>query len=128
MQTAAFDTESCRFFFQTLERLCVKPRVFENIVKGFVRLITFLVFFSIVLLAFLFAANNTTVVVLWLGIEMPAASVGVLIIISFVVGGFLGLLLGVGIFKKLKTMVHIKKLRSEVARLEKLHPAKKTTT
>ena len=96
--------------------------------KGFVRFITFLVFVSTVLLAFLFAVNNTTVVVLWLGIEMPAASVGVLVIISFVVGGLLGLLLGVGIFKELKTMVQIKKLRSEVARLEKLHPAKKTTT
>ena len=96
--------------------------------KGFVRFITFLVFVSIVLLAFLFAVNNTTVVVLWLGIEMPAASVGVLVIISFVVGGFLGLLLGVGIFKELETMVQIKKLRSEVARLEKLHTAKKTTS
>lgn len=96
--------------------------------KGFVRFITFLVFVSIVLLAFLFAVNNTTVVVLWLGIEMPAASVGVLVIISFVVGGFLGLLLGVGIFKELKTMVQIKKLRSEVARLKKLHPAKKTSS
>ena len=96
--------------------------------KGFVRFITFLVFVSIVLLAFLFAVNNKTVVILWLGIEMPAASVGVLVIISFVVGGFLGLLLGVGIFKELETMVQIKKLRSEVARLEKLHTAKKTTS
>ncbi len=96
--------------------------------KGFVRFITFLVFVSIVLLAFLFAVNNTTVVVLWLGIEMPAASVGVLVIISFVVGGFIGLLLGVGIFIELKTMVKIKKFRSEFARLEKRHPAKKTTS
>jgi len=97
-------------------------------VKGFVRFITFLIFVSIVLLAFLFAVNNTTVVVLWLGIEMPAASVGVLVITSFVVGGFLGLLLGFGIFKELKTMVQIKKLQSEVARLKKLRPAKKTTS
>jgi len=87
-----------------------------------------MVFTSIVLLAFVFVVNNATEVVLWLVIEMPAASVGVIVIISFVVGGFIGLLLGFGIFKQLKTMVQIKKIRSEVARLEKLHPAEKTTS
>ncbi len=44
--------------FSNARGLCVKPRVFENIVKGFVRFITFLVFVSIVLLAFLFAVKK----------------------------------------------------------------------
>jgi len=87
-------------------------------VKGFVRFISFLVFISIVLLAFLFAVNNTTEVSLWLGKELPALSVGVLVIIAFILGGVIGLFLGIGLFKQFRTMAELRQLRKKVARLE----------
>ena len=87
-------------------------------VKGFLRFVTFLVFVGIVLLAFLFAVNNTTEVSLWIGIELPAFSVGVLIIAAFILGGLLGLVLGLGIFRQLKYVVQIRKLRSQLQKAE----------
>ena len=84
--------------------------------KGFVRFITFLVFVGIILLAFLFAVNNTTVVTLWIGREMPPLSVGVLIICTFILGGLLGLILGLRIFRQLKYILEIRQLRSQLDR------------
>lgn len=96
--------------------------------KGFVRFITFLIFISIVLLAFLFAVNNTTEVSLWLGRELPALSVGVLIITAFILGGVIGLFLGIGIFKQLKTMAELRQLRKKIARLESSGGYEKNST
>ena len=86
--------------------------------KGFFRFITFLVFVGIILLGFLFAVNNTTEVVLWVGIDLPPFSVGVLVIIVFIAGGLLGLLLGIGIFRQMKHLLQIRKLRSELVKLQ----------
>jgi len=88
------------------------------VMKGFLRFITFLVFIGIVLLAFLFAVNNTSEVSLWIGIELPAISVGVLVIATFILGGLLGLILGIGVFRQLKTLVQLRQLRSQLAKLQ----------
>jgi len=88
------------------------------LVKGFFRFITFLLFFGIILLGFLFAVNNTTEVILWVGFELPPFSVGELVIIVFIVGGLLGLLLGIGIFKQMKHLLQIRKLRSQIEKLQ----------
>lgn len=82
--------------------------------KGLVRFITFLVFVGIILLAFLFAVNNTTEVSLWLGMQMPPLSVGVLVICAFILGGVLGLVLGLRIFQQLKYILQIRHLRSQL--------------
>lgn len=82
--------------------------------KGFVRFITFLVFVGIILLAVLFAYNNTTEVGLWIGIDLPQQSVGVWVICAFILGGLLGLLTGIGIFRQLKYIIQIKSLRSQL--------------
>ena len=82
--------------------------------KSLVRFITFLVFVTIILLAFLFAVRNTTPVSLWIGIQLPEASVGVLVIAAFIVGGLLGLVLGLGVFRQLKYMVRIRQLQSQL--------------
>ena len=87
--------------------------------KGFIRFITFLVFVGIILLAFLFAVNNTTEVNLWIGVELPALSVGVLVIGAFIIGGVLGLVLGAGIFRQLKYKLQIKQLRSQLEKVNK---------
>lgn len=85
--------------------------------KGFFRFITFLVFVGTVLLAFLFAVNNTTEISLWVGTELPALSIGVIIIAVFILGGLTGLVLGVGIFRQLKYKVQIRQLKSQLEKL-----------
>jgi uncharacterized integral membrane protein len=87
-------------------------------VKSFSRFITFLVFVSIALLSFLFAWNNTTEVVLWIGIDLPPLSVGVIVIVVFITGGIIGLLLGIGIFRQMKNLFEVRKLRSELSKLK----------
>ncbi len=87
--------------------------------KGLVHFITFLVFVGIILLAFLFAVNNTIEVSLWLGLQLPALSVGVLIIYTFVLGGLLGLVLGLRIFMQLKYILQIRHLRSQLNKSRK---------
>ena len=82
--------------------------------KSFVRFITLLLFVGIVLLAFLFAVRNTTEISLWIGIELPPLSAGVLLILAFILGGLLGLLLGVGVFRQLGYRVRIRKLEMQL--------------
>ena len=86
--------------------------------KGFVRFITFLAFIGVVLLGWMFAWKNTTEVTLWFGRDISAVSVGVLVITVFILGAVIGLLLGVGILRQLKTMVEIRKLKNQIARME----------
>ena len=74
-------------------------------------------FVGTVLLAFLFAVNNTTEISLWVGTELPALSIGVIIIAVFILGGLTGLVLGVGIFRQLKYKVQIRQLKSQLEKL-----------
>ena len=87
--------------------------------KGLLRFISFLVFVGIILLAFMFAVNNTTEVSLWLGLQMPPLSVGVLVICAFVLGGVMGLVLGLRIFQQLKYILQIRHLRSQLGKIDK---------
>lgn len=91
--------------------------------KGFIRFITFLVFVGIILLAFLFAVNNTTNVSLWLGTNLPPTSVGVLVICAFVAGGLSGLLLGLGVFRNLRYQWRIRRLNAELEKSRETQPA-----
>jgi uncharacterized integral membrane protein len=86
-------------------------------VKGFFRFITFLVFVGTVLLAFLFAVNNTTEINLWVGTELPAFRIGVIIIAVYILGGLTGLVLGLGILRQLKYRVQIRQLQSQLDKL-----------
>lgn len=86
--------------------------------KSLIRYITFIVFVAVVLLGFLFAARNTTQVSLWIGLELPALSVGVLVIAAFITGGLLGLLLGMGLFRRLKYVVQIRHLKSQLRKAQ----------
>jgi len=86
-------------------------------VKGFFRFITFLVFVGTVLLAFLFAVNNTTEINLWVGTELPVFSIGVIIIAVYILGGLTGLVLGLGILRQLKYRVQIRQLQSQLDKL-----------
>ena len=85
--------------------------------KGLFRFITFFVFAGTVFLAFLFAVNNTTEVSLWVGLELPAISLGVLIIGVFILGGLIGLVLGLGILRQLKYIIQIRQLRSQLGKI-----------
>ncbi len=87
--------------------------------KGLVHLIAFLVFVGMILLAFLFAVNNTIEVSLWIGLQLPVLSVGVLVICAFILGGVLGLILGLRIFVQLKYILQIRHLRSQLKKVQK---------
>jgi uncharacterized integral membrane protein len=88
-------------------------------VKGLVHLITFLVFVGIILLAFLFAVNNPTEISLWLGLQLPVLSVGVLVISAFILGGVLGLILGLRILVQLKYTLQIRRLSTQLNKAKK---------
>ena len=87
--------------------------------KGLVRFITFLFFVGIILLAFLFAWNNTTEISLWMRLQFPPLSVAVLVICAFILGGIMGLVLGLRIFQQLKYILQIRHLRSQLDKLSK---------
>ena len=55
--------------------------------------------------------NSTEVVISFANWQFPAQPVSVWVIGAFVTGGSLGLLLGVGIFRNLKSRVEIRRLR-----------------
>jgi uncharacterized integral membrane protein len=45
-------------------------------------------------------------------------SVGVIVIVVFITGGIIGLLLGIGIFRQMKNLFEVRKLRSELSKLK----------
>ncbi len=62
-----------------------------------------------------FAYFNTTLVEISVGAwEFPPQPVSVWIIGAFVIGGIIGLLLGLGIFKNLKSKYEIKRLSKQL--------------
>ena len=95
----------------------LSPELFRD--RNFVTSLFFIFLVGIILLAFLFAVNNTTEVSLWLGMQMPPLSVGVLMICAFILGGVLGLVLGLRIFQQLKYILQIRHLRSQLGKTGK---------
>ena len=92
--------------------------------KSLFRFLTLLFFVGLILLAFLFAVKNTMPVSLWLGITLPEYSVGIIVIATFILGGILGLLLGLGIFRQLKYRIKIRQLQSRLEKIEKSSDSK----
>ncbi len=87
------------------------------------RFITGLFFLLVVLASFIFTSNNSVVVPLWIGIDLAPQSIAVWILIAFTGGGFLGLLLGYGLFRRIKAQHKIKQLE---ALLKKTQGSKST--
>lgn len=76
------------------------------------RFIAGLFFLLIVLAGFIFASNNSVEVPLWIGIDLAPQSLAVWVILAFAWGGVLGLLLGYGLFRRIKAQLKINKLEA----------------
>ncbi len=80
------------------------------------RFISGLFFLLVVLAGFIFTSNNSVMVPLWIGIELSPQSLAVWVLLAFAWGGVLGLLLGYGLFRRIKAQFKINQLE---ARLKK---------
>lgn len=76
------------------------------------RFIAALFFLLVVLAGFIFASNNSVVVPLWVGIDLAPQSLTVWVLLAFAWGGVLGLLLGYGLFRRIKAQLKINKLEA----------------
>ena len=72
----------------------------------------------IVVFAVLFVSFNEERIALWLFRDFAARPLGWWVLMAFVSGGFLGLLLGTGIFRRWQTQRQIKQLKHQVRILE----------
>ena len=77
-----------------------------------IRFIAGLFFLLIVLAGFVFTSNNSMVVPLWIGIDLAPQSLAVWIILAITVGGIIGLLLGYGLFRRIKMQLKLNKLEA----------------
>jgi uncharacterized integral membrane protein len=80
----------------------------------FIRFLVFLILIAIVLFGFVFSNYNTIEVPLWLGVDFSPQRLGVWIIMAFSLGGGLGLILGFGLFKRIKYRVQLSQLKTKL--------------
>lgn len=78
------------------------------------RFIVGLFFLLVVLAGFIFTSNNSVMVPLWLGIELSPQSLAVWVLLAFAWGGMLGLLLGYGLFRRIKAQFKINQLEAHL--------------
>jgi len=87
------------------------------------RFIAGLFFLLVVLAGFVFTSNNSVVVPLWVGIELAPQSLAVWILLAFAWGGVLGLILGYGLFRRIKSQLKIKQLEALLKKNQKNNDA-----
>lgn len=73
----------------------------------------------IILAGFVFASFNTAEVPLWLGREFSPRPVGHWVIVAFTLGGLIGLMLGFGLFSRIKSRMQIRRLNARLKAAEK---------
>ncbi len=78
------------------------------------RFIAGLFFLLVVLAGFIFTSNNSVMVPLWIGIELSPQSLAVWVLLAFAWGGVLGLLLGYGLFRRIKSQLRINQLEAQL--------------
>ena len=83
------------------------------------RYIAYLIFLLVVLAGFIFASNNSIEVPLWIGIELAPQSLAVWLLLAFSWGGLLGMLLGYGLFRRIKAHLKITQLEARLRQAEK---------
>ncbi|MDT8397665.1 MAG: lipopolysaccharide assembly protein LapA domain-containing protein [Pseudomonadales bacterium] len=84
----------------------------------FIRFVAVLLLVLIVLGSFLFASFNTTEAPLWLVVELSPRPVGQWVVAAFATGGLLGLILGFGVFNRIKTRIQMRQLKSRLHDVE----------
>jgi putative membrane protein len=75
-------------------------------------------FLLIVLAGFVFASKNSSEVPLWIGVQLAPQSLAVWVLLAFAWGGMLGLLIGFGLFRRLRSNYKIHQLEARLKKLE----------
>lgn len=70
--------------------------------KSFARFLKFLLLMAVVMAAFIFSMRNSTPVGLWLVYEFEPRPVSLWIMLAFAGGGLCGMLLGFGVWRKIR--------------------------
>ena len=78
------------------------------------RFIAGLFFLLVGLARFILTTNNSVMVPLWIGIELSPQSLAVWVLLAFAWGGVLGLLLGYGLFRRIKAQFKINQLEAQL--------------
>jgi uncharacterized integral membrane protein len=95
--------------------------------KRLARFVLILLLIAVLLAGFLFTLNNTTPVPLWLGIPLNPQPFGLWMLLAFGSGGLLGLLLGLGLWRRYRQRAEARHLRAKVRQLEQELQALKLT-
>ncbi len=84
------------------------------------RIIVWCFIFILFVVSIVFSFSNTQPIALSFGIvTLAPQALAVWVIAAFVLGGLLGLLLGLGLMKNLRTKLEIKRLQGQIKSLEK---------
>lgn len=87
--------------------------------KRVARFLFFLLLILVLLAGFVFTLNNTVSVPLWLGTELTAKPLGIWILLAFTSGSLAGLLLGLGLWRRLRSKLEVRQLRMRLQQTEK---------
>lgn len=87
--------------------------------KSFTRFLMFLFFVLVVLAGFIFTIKNRAPAALWLGAEFQPKPLSVWIIAAFITGGLLGLLVGFGVWGKLRARAQVRQLQTKLQQNQK---------
>src|SRR5690606_25917544 len=86
--------------------------------KRLARSVLLLLLLVVLLAGFVFTLNNTMPVPLWLGIDLNPQPLGLWMLLAFGCGGLLGLLLGLGLWRRFRQRLEVRQLRAKVRELE----------
>lgn len=86
--------------------------------KRLARFVLLLLLLVVLLAGFVFTLNNTMPVPLWLGADLNPQPLGLWMLLAFGSGGLLGLLLGLGLWRRFRQRLEVRHLRAKVRELE----------
>lgn len=86
--------------------------------KSVIRFLWFLLFLLLVLAGFLFTIRNPEPISLWLGVQFDPKPLSIWMLAAFISGGLLGLSLGLGIWRGLKTRLVLRQQRQRIEQQE----------
>lgn len=87
--------------------------------KSIARFLLFILLVVVVLSGFVFTARNTIEVPLWLGLGFAPRPLGLWLVLAFCAGGVLGLLLGMGLWRRVRARLELRQLRARLQQCER---------
>ena len=86
--------------------------------KRLARFLLFLLLIVVLLAGFVFTLHNTSPVPLWLGVDLDPRPLGLWMVLAFGAGGLIGLLLGLGLWQRVRHRLETRHMRARVRQLE----------